>query len=153
MIEMRHSVTIRRPVQEVFDYVRDQRNESKWHTDVVASEHSGPVEEGDIVTWTVRFMGKRQYVSEVTKVEEPRLIQLKAIRGPMLPTLTHSFSSEDAATTYTRQVRIPPRGFFRLIGPIMKATGAADRRNANFAENLKQLIETNSGSSDQMSER
>jgi len=30
---------------------------------------------------------------------------------------------------------------FRLMGPVMKATGAADKRNARFAKNLKELLE------------
>lgn len=144
MVEMKHTVHINRPVQEVFDYVRDQRNEGKWHTDVIATDADGAVSEGDLVTWTVKFMGKSDYVNEVTDLVEPSLIRIKARRGAVLPTLTHTFAASKGGTVYTRHVSIPPRGMFRLVNPIMKATGAAYRRNASFAENLKALLEKSS---------
>lgn len=145
MVELSHSVEIRRPVQEVFDFVRDQRNESKWHTDVVATDKEGPVDEGDTVTWTVRFMGTNQYENKVTRVREPELIRIEATSGPLRPTLTHTFEGANGVTKYTRHVSIPPRGLFRVVGPIMKATGAADRRNASFAKNLKKLLDGDDG--------
>ena len=43
-------------------------------------------------------------------------------------------------TRYTRALQIPLEGIFRFVGPVMKATGAADRRNARFAQNLKELL-------------
>jgi len=57
------------------------------------------------------------------------------------PTLTHTFEPASGQTRYTRRVQIPLQGMFRLMGPVMKATGAADKRNARFAKNLKELLE------------
>jgi len=55
--------------------------------------------------------------------------------------LTHTFEPASGQTRYTRHVQIPLQGVFRLVGPVMKATGAADKRNARFAKNLKELLE------------
>ena len=141
MISAQHTVDIDRPVSEVFAYVAEQRNEAKWHTDVLDAEPRSPIELGSTVTWTVKFMGENQYVSEVTIFDAPHTIQLEAREGPLKPTLTHTFESKNGTTRYTRSVRIPLEGMFRLVGPIMKATGAVHKRNAGFAENLKELLE------------
>ncbi len=140
MISASHTVDIDRPANEVFDFVADQRNEAQWHTDVLDAEPKGPIELGSTVTWLVKFMGENQYVSEVTEFDAPHLIQLNAREGPLKPTLTHRFVSKNETTRYTRSVSIPTEGLFRFVAPIMKVTGAASRRNAQFAENLKILV-------------
>lgn len=141
MIKLEHTVVIDRPVADVFAYVADQTNEPKWHTDVVEVSPEGPIELGSTVTWQLNFMGKSQYVNEVTAFEPQRRIQFTARRGPLKPTLTHTFEQADGQTRYTRGVQIPLQGMFRLVGPVMKATGAADKRTARFAQNLKELLE------------
>lgn len=141
MIRMTHTVDISRPISDVFGFVADQRNEAKWHTDVTEADPMGPITLGSTVTWTVKFMGENQYVSEVTQFDAPNLIQLKTIEGVSKPTLTHTFESNNGTTRYTRSVRIPAEGPFRYLGPILQATGFAHRRNARFAENLKTLLE------------
>ena len=72
MITATHTVDIARPAQVVFDFVRDQRNEPKWHTDVLEVDPQEPLELGSTVTWTVKFMGTNQYVIEVTALDAPR---------------------------------------------------------------------------------
>lgn len=141
MINVEHSVVINRPVKDVFAYVADQTNEPKWHTDVLEVHPEGPIELGSTVTWLINFMGQNQYVSEVTAFEPDRRIELTARRGPLKPTLTHTFEQANGQTRYTRGVQIPFQGIFRLVGPVMKATGAPDKRNARFAQNLKELLE------------
>ncbi len=141
MITATHTVEIDRPVSEVFDYVSDQRNEPKWHTDVLEAEPRAPIKLGSTVTWTVRFMGVKQYISEVTAFDPPHLIRIETREGPLKPTLTHSFEQQNGSAIYTRSVRIPTEGMFALVGAIMKVTGAAKRRNAGFAQNLKTILE------------
>jgi uncharacterized protein YndB with AHSA1/START domain len=141
MINLEHSVVIDRSVEDVFAYVADQTNEPKWHTDVLEVRPEGRVELGSTVTWLVKFMGESQYVNEVTAFEPQRRIEFTARRGPLKPTLTHTFERSDGQTRYPRGLQIPLEGIFRLVGPVMKATGAADRRNARFAQNLKELLE------------
>jgi uncharacterized protein YndB with AHSA1/START domain len=141
MISMEHVVVINRPVEDVFAFVADQANEPRWHKDVLEAHPQRPVELGASVTWLVRFMGKNTYVVEVTAFEPLRRIELTTTQGPLKPTLTHTFEPTNGATRYQRRVQIPLHGMFRLVGPIMTATGAAHRRNARWAENLKHLLE------------
>ncbi len=141
MISMKHAVVINRPVEDVFAFVADQANEPQWHTDVLEVDPGRPLQLGASVTWLVRFMGSNTYVVEVTAFEPPRRIELTTRQGPLRPILTHTFQGTDGATRYQRHVQIPLHGMFRLVGPIMRVTGAARRRNARFAENLKNLLE------------
>jgi hypothetical protein len=56
-------------------------------------------------------------------------------------TRSGAIEQANGQTRYTRALQIPLDGIFRFVGPVMKATGAADRRNARFAQNLKELLE------------
>lgn len=141
MIDLEHSVLIDRPVDEVFAYVADQTNEPKWHTDVLEVRPAGPVQLGSSLTQQIKFMGTSEYVLDVTAFEPLRRIELTTRQGALKPTLTHTFEDAGGRTRYTRHVQIPLQGVFRFLGPVMKATGAADRRNARFAENLKAQFE------------
>ncbi|MBW3587950.1 MAG: SRPBCC family protein [Actinobacteria bacterium] len=141
MVRAKSTVEIERPLEEVFAFVADQSNEPKWHTDILRVDPQGPIELGSRVRWVVRFMGENQYLNDVTAFEPGRRIEMAALEGPLKPTVTHSFEEVDGRTRYTRHVRIPLQGMFRLVGPVMRATGAAHRRNARFARNLKDLLE------------
>ena len=136
-----YTVDIEKPMEEVFDFVADQANEPKWHTDVLEVNPATPLSPGGSVTWLVKFMGKNTYVSDVTAYEPPQRIVLTAREGPLKPVLTHRFESHNGGTRYTRQVQIPLEGAFRIVGPIMRVTGAASRRNSRFAQNLRTLLE------------
>lgn len=142
MIHLAHSVDIARPVAQVFAFLTDQSNEPKWHTDVIEVNPKGPVELGGKATWTIRFMGiTSDYVVQVTQLESHRLIELTTVEGRLKPIYTNLIEAVDGATRYTRQVDIPLTGMFRVVGPLMKVTGAAHKRNARFAEKLKQVLE------------
>ncbi len=141
MLSASHTVEIGQPATEVFDFVADQSNESRWHTDVVEASPFGPVTLGDEVRWLVRFMGENEYVCDVVEFENPCRIRLVTREGPLKPTLTHVFEASNGRTRYTRSVQIPTQGLFRLVGVLMRVSGAAKRRNARFAENLKRLLE------------
>lgn len=142
MLSMEHTVTIDRPVEDVFAYVADTSNEGKWHTDVVDIEPEQLLEMGSEFRMLIDFMGQSEYRCEVTAYEPGERIEIKTIEGPRKPTLTHRFEQADGATAYTREMVMETEGLFKVLGPIMKATGIADKRNAQFAENLKNLLES-----------
>ncbi len=140
-VQAEHSVLINRPVEDVFAYVADQTNEPKWHTDVLDVSPAGTIELGRMVTWQLNYMGKNEYVVEVTAFEPNRRIEMTVREGPLKPTMTNTFEPMSGQTRYTRRIQIPLTGMFRLVGPILKLTGAGPRRNARFARNLKELLE------------
>jgi uncharacterized protein YndB with AHSA1/START domain len=142
VIDRSDSVTISRPVEEVFAYVVDTRNDPTWHTDAVEVQKTseGPIGAG--TTWHVHVkpsMGVSEGDIEVVTFDPNRTEVVKGIFGPMQPTVTYSFEPADAGTRFTRQVQIKLSGGMRLMEPLIKLMFA--KRNAGFVGNLKQVLE------------
>ena len=140
MIDQSHTVTIDRPVGEVFDFVAEPSNEPKWHFDVreVVRPKQGPIALGTTYEWIVRFLGMKKYVGQVTAFEPNRIIEMTTLEGPVLPQLTHAFQAEGDHTTYTRRIRFETKGLFKVLEPLIKRMPSP---NARWAENLKLVLE------------
>lgn len=140
MIDETHTVTINRPVKEVFDFVANPSNERDWHLDVkaVLRPTDGPYEFGETFQWVVKFGGSKTYSVEITALEPNRLIELTTREGPVLPVLTHTFQPDGDGTRYTRRVRFETRGLLRVLAPLMNRMINPNKR---WAENLKELLE------------
>lgn len=141
MIDETHTVTINRPVKEVFDFVADPANEPDWHFDVteVLRPKNGRYELGEEFRWVVKFGGAKTYSVEVTALEPDRFIEITAREGPVLPVLTHTFQPDGNGTRYTRRVRFETRGLLRVLAPVMARVNNPNKR---WAENLKELLES-----------
>lgn len=140
MIDETHTVTINRPVDEVFDFVADPSNEPDWHFDVteVLRPKDGPYELGEKFQWVVKFGGSKIYSVEVTALEPNRLIEITTREGAVLPVLTHTFQQDGNGTRYTRRVRFETKGLLRVMAPVMKRL---NNPNTRWAENLKEVLE------------
>ena len=141
MIDETHTVTINRPVKEVFDFVADPSNEPAWHFDVkeVFRPKEGPYKLGETFQWVVKFGGSKTYSLEVTALEPNRFIEITTREGSVLPVLTHTFQQDGDGTRYTRRVRFETRGLLRVMAPVMKLM---NNPNTKWAENLKELLES-----------
>jgi len=140
MIDETHTLTINRPVKNVFDFVADPSNEPDWHLDVreVLRPKDGPYELGETFQWVVRFGGSKTYSLEITALEPNRLVEITTREGAVLPVLTHTFQPDGDGTRYTRRVRFETRGLLRVMAPLMKRM---NNPNTRWAENLKELLE------------
>jgi uncharacterized protein YndB with AHSA1/START domain len=142
MIDRSDSVTINRPVDEVFAYVTDTSNDPAWHTDVLEAQKTseGPIGLG--TTWHSRFkpsMGVSEGDMEVVAFEHNRREVLRGVIGPMKPTLTYLFESADGGTRFTRRIQIKISGMMRLMEPLMRLM--TPKRNAGFVANLRRVLE------------
>ena len=142
MIDRSDSVTISRPVEEVFAYVVDTRNDPKWHTDAIEVQKTseGAIRAG--TTWHVHVkpsMGVSEGDIEVLTFDLNRKEVVKGSFGPMKPTVTYTFEPAGDGTRFTRHVQIKMSGGMRLMEPLIKLMFA--RRNAGFVGNLKQVLE------------
>jgi uncharacterized protein YndB with AHSA1/START domain len=142
VIDTSGSVTIDRPVEDVFDYVTDMSNDPSWHTDVLEARKTseGPVGVG--TTWHSRFkpsMGVSEGDMEVVAFEPNRMEVLRGVIGPMQPTLTYMLEPVDGGTRFTRRIQIKVSGMMRVMEPLMRLM--TPRRNAGFVANLKRILE------------
>ena len=142
MIDVARSITINRPVAEVFAYVSDVSNEPAWHTDVLEARQTseGPIGIG--TTFLIRIkpsMGVSEGLAEVIGFERNRKQVLRGEMGSMRPTITHLFEPAEGRTKFTRRIQIEASGLMRLMLPLVRPmTG---RSNTGFLENLKQVLE------------
>lgn len=142
MIDTSGSVTINRPVEDVFNYVTDMSNDPSWHTDVLEARKTseGPVGVG--TTWHSRFkpsMGVSEGDMEVVAFEPNRMEVLRGVIGPMQPTLSYMLEPIDGGTRFTRRIQIKVSGMMRVMEPLMRLM--TPRRNASFLANLKRVLE------------
>jgi uncharacterized protein YndB with AHSA1/START domain len=143
MVDTSDSITINRPVEEVFTYVTDTSNDPAWHTDILEARKTseGPIGVG--TKWYLRFkpaMGVSEGNTEVVTFEPDRKEVLRGVLGPMQPTLTYLFEPVDGGTRFTRRIQIKVSGMMRLMEPLMRLM--APRGNARFLSNLKRLLES-----------
>lgn len=142
MIETSDSITINRPIEEVFAYVTDTSNDPAWHTDIldVRKTTDGPIGLG--TKWHVGFkpaMGVSEGEMEVAAFEPNRKEVMRGVMGPMQPTLTYLVEPAGAGTRFTRRVQIKVSGMMKLMEPLMRLM--TPRGNAKFLANLKRVLE------------
>jgi hypothetical protein len=143
MITASSSVTIDKPLSEVYGFVSDCRNEPKWHSDSIEAAPlvEGPLAVGTKQRWLLKFMGKREMIMEVTRLEPERVEVLEArtaLMG-MAPTITYTFEQAGSGTRFTRGVVMDPKGIGKLMKPMMRSM--VPKRNAVFVANLKKYYE------------
>jgi uncharacterized protein YndB with AHSA1/START domain len=142
MVTSSESVEIDRSPDGVYRFVADLRNEPTWHEDIESVPPDTPPAPSVGRTVTVRFkpfMGKTEGTFTALEVEPPRRIVYRASLGGLQPVITYLVEPTAAGTRFTREVDLRPRGFAKVMTPMMAIM--MPRRNRVFVENLKRTLE------------
>ena len=142
MVDTSASITIARPVEDVFAYVTDVTNDPAWHSDILEARKAteGPVGVG--TKWHTKFkpsMGISEGDMEVVTFEPNRRQVMRGEIGPMHPTLTYLLEPSDGGTKFTRHVQIKVSGMMKVMQPMMAMM--VPRQNKGFLANLKRVLE------------
>ncbi|HEU4586073.1 MAG TPA: SRPBCC family protein [Gemmatimonadaceae bacterium] len=135
------SVTIERPVEEVFRFYRDFRNLPDFLGDVMAIEELGP----DTSRWTIQGpLGIRvSWTVKVTEVHRNELIRYRTVAAPGLRTyweVRFAPASEAGATRVQEVMNAPLGGLGRAA---LAVIGKFPREEvASNLHRLKELMET-----------
>lgn len=135
------SVTIRRPVEEVFGFYRDFKNLPTFLGDVMAIERTGPATS----RWTIEgpFGIQAHWTIEVTEQRENKLICYETVTSPTTRTYWEiSFEpGPEAGETQVREVMKAPGG--KLVRAALALIGKypAQEVTANL-HRFKQVMET-----------
>lgn len=124
MPEATNSVTIARPQAEVFAFLADGANGSRWRngvTDVSLKSGHGT---GAIYEQGVKGpFGRRVPADyEITAYEPDRRIAFRAIAGPVRPEGSYELEPVDAGTRVTFSLSCSPTGLAKLMGPMVAKT-------------------------------
>jgi hypothetical protein len=111
---------IGRPVEHVFDYVADLKNEPQWNPDAsnVVQMSDGAVGLG--TEWEEDFARVGHYVTTLARYERPSKLAFDA-RNPRTDAYVEfRFApAGDAATDVSCDVRLTMKGFMRLLEPLL----------------------------------
>lgn len=142
MARMRGEIVIGRPVEEVFDFVADERN--RYDRAILDAEKitEGPIGEGTRFRTLTR--GRREdrpveMTVEITQHERPGLLASTTSLPSMRVETTMAFAPVEEGTLLRWSSSLHPRGGFRLMGPLLSIIGR--RQEERIWRGLKEVME------------
>jgi len=131
MARIRGEVLIRRPVEEVFDFVADQRNEPTYNPNMLVAEKvsDAPIGVGTRFRATVRS-GRRPVGLhiEYTAFDRPKLIGSTTRMATADFTGTLTFTPVPVGTLLRWSWDARPKGAMRLLAPVFGPIGGRQER-------------------------
>ena len=134
------TVTINRPIDEVFNFIKNLNNHANWQTGVLESRitSEGEIGIGSTYKYITQMMGRKiSTTGEITTCDVNEGFKYRSTSGPFQIVGGYAFEMEDGNTMVTQQISADIEGFFRLAEPIVV-------RNVqrNIQNNLLTLKET-----------
>jgi uncharacterized protein YndB with AHSA1/START domain len=136
------SVTINRPVAEVWDYLSNFENTTQWSRGVLEARQTsdGPLGAGATLQAVVMAFGRRRTADYlVTEFEPGHAFAFEVRSGPLTSRARYSVEPAGAGTRLTASGGAVATGVFRLLAPILVRT-VRKHSEADLA-NLKRILE------------
>jgi len=140
-----HETTIERPVEEVFDFVTDARNEPRYNPRILSAQKTtpGPIGRGTRFVLMSKAMGRPVAVEyEITTYERPQRMTSHTIRGlPLMDVESvETFEPVVDGTRMRWEWEAEVRGVVgRLLVPVL--AGVLGRRLERAFNNIKRTME------------
>ncbi len=148
MAKMESTVTIARPVEEVFRFFLDlDRNARKTDPNVesVTKTPEGPTGPGTTFLFRQRALGAmRETATTFVSIEPNRKIEIEARLGPLRPKGAIGFDQANLGTTVTVRLNPNPIGPLKLLSPVFARIGERvwDKRLARLKDALERSSES-----------
>lgn len=142
MINLDFGVLIDRPMKDVFNFVSNPNNMSKWNSAVVSLEQvsSGAVGVGSKFKTVGEMMGRRiEGEMQITAYEPDTKCGFQVNAGPMQVNLTLSFKTVGTGTKVSLNAQGNPGGIFKLAEGMM--TGQIKSMMEGNLARLKDALE------------
>jgi uncharacterized protein YndB with AHSA1/START domain len=140
--KIQHSVTINQPVEQVFAFITDTRNTTRWQPLISEARATleGPAQIGTQVTEVRTFIGRKMEATyEIVELEPNKRIVLKSVGGPFPYKGTITFESLGNATKVTFDAETEVRGFFKLADGVI--AGSMRKSLETNLSTAKQVVE------------
>lgn len=137
MINLDLGALIDKPIKDVFKFVADPNNMSKWNAAVISLEQitPGAVGVGTKFKSVGELMGRRiEGEMQIIAYEPDTTCGFQVNAGPMQVNLTLSFKTVGTGTKVSLNAQGNPAGLFKLAEPMM-----AGRVKSLMEENLARL--------------
>jgi len=145
MARIEGEIVIERPLEEVFDFVADERNEPRYNPRMLRAEKlsADPIGAGTRFRAEMRMRGRRQPVEmrvEFTDYERPRRLASTTHLSTMEIRGSLTFEPVPEGTRMRWHWNLEPRGLLKLLGPLLARLGR--RQEQEIWSGLKRLLET-----------
>jgi Polyketide cyclase / dehydrase and lipid transport len=141
MARIEGEIVIRRSIEDVFDFVVDERNEPRYNPRMLRAEKLSPGPIGLGTRFRAEFSSFLRPVamSEITGHERPRRLASRTHMSAMEVQGTLTFDAVPEGTRMRWSWDLEPRGVFKLITPIVTRIGRR-QEEATWAS-LKRFLE------------
>jgi uncharacterized protein YndB with AHSA1/START domain len=133
-----NTVTISRPIEQVFGFLSDFENLPRWNYAILETHKisQGPVGIGTIYQQLRSVPSRNQERFEVTAYTPPGQLEIQGQLGPFPSRLSYALDTVPEGTRITNSVELELRGPGRLLGRV-----AVPRVRDAVAANLRTLKE------------
>lgn len=128
MLELEHSITIDRPIAEVYAFVTNPDNATKWRVGLIDAKKitEGPLRSGSIIEETVNVLGRQlKAKQEIIELISNEKRSFKISLGPLPITLFERYEATPTGTKLhvsgTTELKGPQRMLSRpVLGQVKK---------------------------------
>lgn len=142
MAQVDVTVTINRPIEEVFTALADTDHQNQWQPIILETRKlsDGPVGVGTTYRYVSQFLGQRfETTGELTDYEPPRRYGWRVTTGPFPMRAQYTLVPSGSSTQVTGTFIGDPGSFFKLAKPVVVRMGK--RQIEADLNNLKELLE------------
>ena len=134
-------IVIKRPLEEVFDFVADERNEPRYNRRMLRAEKTSPGPIGLGTQFRAEFasVGRPVALTELTAYERPRRLSSETRMTTIYVRGTLFFADVPGGTHMRWKWELEPRGLLKLASPAIAFVGRRQER-ATW-ESLKRFLE------------
>ena len=142
MITVEKSVQINKPVPEVFAFVTNGDNTTKWQIGVEAVQQAEGAANtiGSQYSEVRKFMGQAMKTTlELIAFEPNTKWGAKVVKGPVPYEITTIFEPANGGTKMTTRIEGEPSGFFKVAQGMV--SGQLEKNLEESGQKLKELME------------
>jgi carbon monoxide dehydrogenase subunit G len=136
------SVTVYRPVEEVWDFISNFENTTRWSQGVLEARQTsdGPLGVGSTLQTVVQAFGRRRTADYlVTEYEPNHAFAFTVTSGPMTSRARYSVEPAAAGTRLTASGEAHATGLYKLLAPIL--VRIVKRHSQDDLANAKRILE------------
>jgi carbon monoxide dehydrogenase subunit G len=142
MTTITQSVTVNRPVEEVWTFISNFENTTRWSRGVLEARQTsdGPLGVGSTLQTVVKAFGRRRTADYlVTEYKPNHAFAFKVTSGPMTSRARYSVEPVGTGTRLTASGEAEATGLYKLLAPLL--VRILKRHSQDDLANVKRILD------------